>query len=130
MARGGIVALGITAVTIAVLVWLGVHWHDAPGKYFRERKAGTYYSGVLLLAAGAIASRVVGRTDRSPGRRFWTVAAAGFVYLALDDVLTIHEEVDRWVHHLLGWDPRHWLTDHLDHAIVALYGVIAVVWAV
>ena len=67
MVRGGIVALGITAVTIAVLVWLGVHWHDAPGKYFRERKAGTYYSGVLLLAAGAIASRVVGRTDRSPG---------------------------------------------------------------
>jgi hypothetical protein len=52
------------------------------------------------------------------------------VYLALDDVLTIHEEVDRWVHHLLGWDPRHWLTNHLDDAIVALYGVIAVVWAV
>src|SRR5919106_1923878 len=124
----GLILLGVTLVMIAVLVWLGIVWHATPSKYFRERRAGTYYSGALLIAAGAVAVGVASRTEGPSSRRFWHVAAAGFVYLALDDVLTIHEEIDRGVHALLGWDPGHWLTDHLDDAIVAVYGIVAVVW--
>jgi hypothetical protein len=124
----GVVLLAVTLALIAVLVWLGVLWHATPSKYFRERRVGTYYSGLLLATSSAVAATLARRTGLASSRRFWTVAAVGFVYLTLDEVLTIHEEVDRWAHAVMGWDPRHWLTDHLDDAIVAGYGVIAIGW--
>jgi hypothetical protein len=125
---GGVV-LGATAVLIAILVWCGIAWHAMPSKYFRERTAGTYYSGALLVTAGALAAGVARRAGLASFSRFWAVAAAGFVYLGLDDVLRIHEELDRSIHGLLGWDPKHWLTDHLDDAIVVFYGLVASAWA-
>jgi hypothetical protein len=121
-------ALVVTAITIGFLTWLGIQVWGVPDKYFRERRAGTYYSGLLLLAAGALAFAASRRAGESAARRFWVVAALGFVYLAADDMLSLHEEADRALHRLVGWYPRHWLTDHLDDAIVASYGVFAALW--
>jgi len=125
---GGTV-LGTTVAVIAVLIWIGIAWHAMPSRYFREHTAGTYYSGALLITAGALAACVARRAGPASFRRFWAMAAAGFVYLGLDDVLRIHEEMDRSIHRFLGWDPEHWLTDHLDDAIVVFYGVVASAWA-
>jgi hypothetical protein len=36
--------------------------------------------------------------------------------------------MDRSIHGFLGWDPNHWLTDHLDDAIVVFYGLVASAW--
>jgi len=124
----GLVALAVTAITIVFLIWLGIHVYSVPDKYFRERRAGTYYSGLLLVASGVVAA-AVGRCVSEPAaRRFWMVSGMGFVYLALDDVLSIHEELDRTLHRLIGWDRKHWLTDRLDDAIVVSYGLVAAVW--
>jgi hypothetical protein len=124
----GVALFAVTLALIAVLVWLGVLWHATPSKYFRERRIGTYYSGALLVTSAAVAAALARRDGPASSRRFWTVAALGFVYLTLDEVLTIHEEADRWAHAALGWDPKHWLTDHLDDAIVAVYGLVALGW--
>jgi hypothetical protein len=128
VAVAGVVLFAVTLVLIAVLVWFGILWHATPSKYFRERRVGTYYSGALLAASGAVAAALARRAGPASSRRFWTVVAVGFAYLTLDEVLTIHEEADRWAHAVMGWDPKHWLTDHLDDAIVAGYGLVAVVW--
>jgi hypothetical protein len=128
VAAAGVVLFAVTLALIAVLVWFGVLWHATPSKYFRERRIGTYYSGLLLVASGGVAAALARRAGPASSRRFWTVAALGFVYLTLDEVLTIHEEVDRWTHATMGWDPKHWLTDHLDDAIVAVYGLVAITW--
>jgi hypothetical protein len=125
----GVAAFAVTILAIAFLIWLGIHVWGVPDKYFRERRAGTYYSAVLLLASGAVAAAIARRTSESSARRFWAVAGVGFAYLALDDMLSLHEELDKALHDLMGWDRRHWLTDHLDDAIIVSYGLIAAAWA-
>ena len=122
--------LALTFLIIAVLIWLGVTRYDRAARYFGEGRAGTYYSGLQLVASAVVAAVLARRAGRHPVRRFWWVVAGAFLYLSLDEVYGLHEELDRGVHKLLGWhDRRHWLTDHLDDVFVALYGVIALAWA-
>jgi len=112
-----------------VLWRLGGARHGDPGVYFDKWEAGTYVSSALLLACG-VASGLLARRLPGPARRFWSMAAAGFAYLAYDEVFKVHERVDRRVHARLGLDPNHPVTDHLDDVIVMLYfvGAIALAW--
>ena len=105
--------LALTFLVIAVLIWLGVTRYDRAARYFGEGRAGTYYSGLQLVASAVVAAVLARRAGRHPVRRFWWVVAGAFLYLSLDEVYGLHEELDRGVHKLLGWhDRRHWLTDH------------------
>jgi hypothetical protein len=123
------ILLVFSAAAVAVLVWLGHAWHDDTHRFFRERKVGTYLSA-LNLAATAVISALIARAVR-PARfaRFWWVAAVGFVWLAADDLLVLHERIDRATHALLGLDPDHPITDRLDDLIVAGYGALALALA-
>ena len=75
---------------------------------------------------GAVEARERGGVTAACGfARFWRLAAIGFVWLGCDDLFTLHEQIDRGVHAVLGWDPEDPITDHLDDLIVAGYGVLA-----
>jgi hypothetical protein len=125
-----VVLLLITTVVIAVLVWLGLTRYDRAARYFGEGRAGTYYSGLLLMASAIVAAVLARKAGAHPVRRFWWVFAGALLYLSLDEVYGLHEELDVGIHKLMGWrDERHWLTDHLDDVVVAAYGVVALVWA-
>ena len=122
--------LALTFLVIAVLIWLGVTRYDRAARYFGEGRARH-----VLLRPAARRLRRRGRRAGAPGRATSGTALlvggrGAFLYLSLDEVYGLHEELDRGVHKLLGWhDRRHWLTDHLDDVFVALYGVIALAWA-
>jgi hypothetical protein len=119
------VLLVLCLAAVVVLIQLGQTWHDDPHRYFGERKAGTYLSFVNLVATAVVAALVARRLAGSSFARFWGVAAAGFVWLACDDLFVLHERIDRAVHGLLGLDPDDPITDHLDDLIVAGYGAAA-----
>jgi hypothetical protein len=122
--------LAITLVVIGVLIWLGLIRSDRAAHFFRERRAGNYYSGLQLLASSVVAALLARKAGRHPTRRFWWIIAGTMLILSLDETFGLHEELDVGTHKLMGWhDRRHWLTDHLDNTFVALYGVIAFVWA-
>jgi hypothetical protein len=122
--------LAITLVVIGVLIWHGLIRYDRAAHFFRERRAGNYYSGLQLLASSVVAALLARKAGRHPTRRFWCVIAGTLLALSLDETFGLHEELDVGIHKLMGWhDRRHWLTDHLDDVFVALYGVIAIVWA-
>ena len=121
--------LGGTVVLLAVLVWLGLRDSGNPARHFGEARAGTYYSGILLGASALLSLAIARRLAGRPLAKFWLGACAGFLFLAADELALIHEGVDRWIHARLGWDPDHPITDHIDDAIVVLYGVIALGWA-
>jgi hypothetical protein len=126
-----VAAILVTGCLVAVLamMWLGHAWHDNSHRFFGERKAGTYLSFLNLVATGAMAGVIARRLGSVPFARFWRLAAIGFVWLGCDDLFTLHEQIDRGVHAMLGWDPDDPITDHLDDLIVASYGVFALVLA-
>lgn len=126
--RVAVPLLAFCAVAIGVLVWLGVR-RDVPHYYFREWQAGTYLSVGVLLASGALCAVIAWRLRGSPFARFWWLTAPAFVYLGLDDLLGMHEGIDFLLHKRLGLDPRDPVTRHGDDLIVALYGVLALVFA-
>jgi hypothetical protein len=112
-----------------VLVQLGHAWHDDPHWFFSERKAGTYLSVLNFVAAGVVAAAIARRLRGTPSARFWWAATVGFVWLGCDDLFVVHERVDRGLVALLDLDPDAPITDHLDNATVAVYGVTAVALA-
>jgi hypothetical protein len=125
-----VVLVLITLAVIDVLLVLGIHTYGRAARYFGEGRAGTYYSGLQLVACAAAAGLLARKAGPPPFRRFWWTVAVGMMFLAADEFYGIHEELDRGIHKLMGWrDTKHWLTDHLDDAIEALYGIVALVWA-
>ena len=123
------VLLALCLAAVVVLLQLGLAWHQNPHHFFNERRVGTYLSFLNLVATGAVAAMVARPLRGTPSAGFWWVAAFGFVWLGCDDLFIIHESIDRRIHAILGLDPADPLTDHLDDAIVALYGVAAVALA-
>ena len=118
-----------TLAVIALLLWLGVRHHDKAAWHFYEHRAGTFYSGALLLVSAALALAIGRRLTGRRFGRFWLVATVGFVYLAADELTSIHEDLDWWVNKRLGRPADDRWTDHLDDTLVLLYGVVAVAWA-
>ncbi len=84
-----------------------------------------YSSATLLLCAvllGMIALSV--REKKAPYFWHWLGLGAGFLYMSLDELLSIHEKVSVAVRHALD------TTGFLWHAWVIPYGLLAVVIAV
>ena len=54
--------------------------------------------------------------------RIWLLISLGFVFMALDEALSIHENIDVLLHRMLAMRET-WLTDRLDDVIILGYGV-------
>jgi hypothetical protein len=124
--------LAFTGVVIAILVALGLAHKGDPSaaRYFGEGRPGNYFSGFQLWVAAVAGARVALKVGRHPSRSFWWIIATTMLLLGLDEAFGLHEDLDVGIHKFMGWhDRRHWLTDHLDDSFVALYGLIAVIFA-
>jgi hypothetical protein len=125
-------ALAFTGAVIAILVTLGLRHAGDPSaaRYFGEGRPGNYFSGFQLWVAAVAGARVARKVGGHPSRTFWWIIAATMLFLGLDEAFGLHEDLDVGIHKLMGWhDRRHWLTDHLDDTFVALYGLVAVIFA-
>jgi len=125
--------LAVWTIITPPLVVGGLVQHGNPAWHFGERRTGTWLSGALLLASSVIAALLAYDT-RAPGDRrlriVWLTAAAAAFWLALDELLLIHERLDIWLHRgvldpLWGLPTDHPVTDRIDDTIVVLYGVVA-----
>lgn len=91
----------------------------------------TYFSVVQLLIASFLAYRVFQARSqktviplwKSP-IAIWAIISAGFFFLALDDLLMIHELTDKAIHTVLRLQETG-LSDRIDDVIVGLYGLLA-----
>ena len=131
MTRPRLVAelLVLNLVAIAVVVPLGLNSAYAdPSLHFGEGLPMTWISVFQLLGIAYLAERVY-RQRRcttelgwSDACTVWRIVSGGFVFLALDELLQIHEMVDPLIHAVLGMAETG-LSDRLDDLIVGLYGL-------
>lgn len=127
MRRAVIGILGVDACAVAAAFLLSA----LTGKnHFGEGRFITFLSGLQLLAVAGIAMQILRvRCRAEPGcltrhpALVWGLIAAGFVFLAADEVLKIHEGLDELIHDLFDLEETG-LTDRIDDLIVGLYGVI------
>ena len=120
-----------TTVLIASAIFAGARAGD-PYRYFKEKTITTFFSASLLLAIGWLCRRMRQLRHVAPARNFWKpetaiwgIMALGFGYLALDELVQIHESIDKLAHQLFRIKESNF-TDRLDDAIVCLYGIAGI----
>ena len=103
--------------------------------YFDEGQFGTYFSCLQLLVIAAL-SGIIFKLEKSSeslqlvkNSGFWLIVSLGTFFLALDDALSFHEELDKWLHKVL--DVKETLvTDLADDILVGLYMILALIYVI
>jgi hypothetical protein len=122
--------LWINLAVIVFAVALGLMKTGNPSRYFGEGRFTTGISCLQLLIVAGLAFATC-RMRRRPGASagfaacLWALIGLGFVFLAADDALQIHEQIDGFIHKQLHLEQTG-LTDRIDDAIIATYAVIGV----
>ena len=123
--------LFLNSLAIAIAIAQSIIFDKTPGYYFRERAFVTYVSGLQLLAITYITYRIRQITIKNhhflqQNSQFWTMVTVGFLFLALDEMLEIHERIDLLIHDLLAMEPTS-VTDMIDDLIVGMYLLFALI---
>lgn len=123
-----IVGINLVAITGAVII--GARFQQM-GNQFGESGFITYFSVVQLLILSYFTYktfRIRARRLKSPWKSsiaIWGIMSLGFFFLALDDLVQIHEAIDRAIH-WIGRIEETGASDRIDDLIVGLYGIIAI----
>jgi hypothetical protein len=124
-----VVLVNVLAVLIAVIIFqLG--GRDP----FAERGYLTFWSTLQLLAIALISDKIRQLPHRQGGSAhrlswIWWVISFGFIFLAADEFLAIHEVTDLFIHDLFNLQETP-LTDRIDDVIIGLYVLfgLAILW--
>ena len=125
--------LFLETLTVTIAIALAVQRGKSTFHYFAENTFVTYFSCLQLLIVAAIAWSIyqVERQSSEPklvkNALFWLIVSLGVFFLALDDALSIHESLDRWMHGWLNVEETQ-ITDLADDIIVGIYLILALAY--
>ena len=128
------ILLSVNFVVGLVAIVLLIAWTTGPFFYhFAHTGLVNLYSYFQLFAiafTSFLACRILEKENslkwhENPSARPFFISALGFLFLGLDDLLSIHENFDKLIHLILRIKET-WLTDHIDDFILLSYGIIAV----
>jgi len=118
----------LTVFLIILTAWIigPLYFNHPIGKLFDFCSFLTLFATayVSFLACRGIEKERGLKWRDNPAARPFFISAVGFLFLGLDDVLSLHENMDRLIHFILRIKETPW-TDHIDDFILLLYGVIA-----
>lgn len=99
---------------------------------FSEGGVITFLSAFQLLAISRITYKTAQarKTEKdqsswSGAPLIWTLVSTGFAFLAIDEVLYIHEQIDKLIHYILDIKETG-LTDRIDDIIVGIYALVGI----
>ena len=107
-----------------LFVGIGLFIGKTPEQYFaKEASYITWVSFLQLL----IISNLSWQTFKLKKNRslLWAIIAVGFLFLATDEVIRIHENLDHIIHRIFHMKETA-ISDRLDDAIVGIYGLIGI----
>ncbi|UZJ41546.1 hypothetical protein OO006_00615 [Prosthecochloris sp. SCSIO W1101] len=93
--------------------------------HFDEGKFVTIYSFLQLLATFGIVLLINWYSRWKNPSLIWKIIAIGFIFLAADEVFTIHENIDFLIHRVFGIEETA-VTDRIDDILVGLYGLLGI----
>ncbi len=114
---------------IDLLLWgIAVVIGETPASYMGEGKFITWLSAAQLIGTGLFLGWIYWQKKQKPwslkaSSTIWLMMAVGFVFLAIDDLAQVHENMDKWIHLALGIQENNW-TDRLDDLVIVTYGLI------
>lgn len=121
-----VLLLNAVAVSLAVVIYqLGGRDH------FGERGFITFLSTLQLLYTAWLAHKILQAqrfllsADKQPQLVLWRMITFGFIFLAADEFLSLHEVADLFIHDLLNMPVTN-VSDRLDDLIVLLYGLLSI----
>lgn len=131
MSRKLILAIILSIDIIAVIIALMLG--EYPEQYFGERTFVTFISFLQLLAISALAYIIFKiRKDDAKSKNWkaqslvWLIIAIAFMYLSIDEVYEVHENLDFFIHHVFRIQETG-LTDRIDDIIIGSYGLFGLV---
>ena len=121
--------LALNSLAIIVAVILG---GDNPRLLFKEHSFITWFSFLQLLTSSFITWRLyIGRRTNtkfwnlSQSYFIWAIISVGFIFLSIDEIALIHENLDKLIHFVLSMEETG-ITDRIDDVIVGLYGIAGI----
>lgn len=111
-----------------------------PKRYFDDQGYVSWFSFLQILFAAFLAWKiyksrksdlVINNSNQSGNYNFWAIISFGFLFLGLDEMLKIHENLDLFIHDFFQIQETA-NTDRIDSLIVliyALFGVGILYWA-
>ncbi len=127
------VFLHIGGVFISAAIVLTIAWTTGPFYYhFADTRLVVVYSFIQLFGTAFVSfsafkyARGTQRTPwtQNPSARPFLISAVGFLFLGFDDLLSIHENLDKLIHLIFRMQETPF-TDHIDDVILLTYGIIA-----
>lgn len=122
-----LIIFGIDFVAITIGIAKAIILDRSPMRYFGEGGHVTWVSTLQLLLAGVLCIQIAQIRNQSYSERkinqtplFWWIAGLGMFFLALDETLEIHENLDKSIHRWLGIQSTS-LSGRLDDFIVLFY---------
>jgi len=104
------------------------------GKVYRQFEDGgfiTYVSVIQLFILSHFAYKIFKERSQvfshpwQSSIAIWAIMSLGFSFLALDDLLMIHEWMDEVIHSVGGFEETA-VSDRLDDIIIGIYGLLAI----
>jgi hypothetical protein len=117
----------ILAPLVPILILVGV-----VTEVFAVKNATEIVSAILLVVTSVICRRILD-LRRPPNAwmffgpwRIWAFISLGFLFLAFDELWSIHERIDQKIHAIFSLEETAF-TDRIDDFIVLFYGVIGAI---
>ena len=105
-----------------------------PKRYFDDQGYVSWFSFLQILAAAYLAWKIYSsrkshatKTSNkgSASYNFWAILSGGFLFLGIDEMWEIHENLDRLIHNLFQIKETA-ITDRIDSLIVLVYALIGI----
>jgi len=116
-------------LVVGLAVMLGL-LAGSPARHFGESGFTTWVSGAQLVAISVVTWKIWRLRGGTLVRNVWRAAhfvwlliAAGFLFLTIDELVQIHEQLDEWIHALLILTETA-VTDRLDDLLILGYGLV------
>lgn len=121
-----LIVIDILLITFSVII------PDDPKTYFKEFHIITWISAVKLLSISYLTWKTYKKraiqtlnSAFSSQIKIWFLISAGFLFLFLDEVALIHENIDKAIHIIFSMQETG-LSDRLDDLIVIIYAIVGI----